>query len=204
MNEQKKRELIFSAVLELVKQNKSFANLKVSDIAKQAGIGKGSIYMYFSSKERVIVDAIRYFCDMSLKPFLNYDINEDKGFEETLKGLIELQIDMFQEYAYLLSPTNNHEFISIFDSNALPETIEIAKETRQKYIEVLGKVLQLGVHEKVLSYVNIYSINVAAEAIMIVTRYHAFKDTKFVDLKEDYPKEYLIQTVCDMIKRICK
>lgn len=51
-----KRSLILNALEELIIEDKGAA-CSVSDIAKEAGIGKGSIYYYFKSKEE-IMDAL--------------------------------------------------------------------------------------------------------------------------------------------------
>ena len=51
-----KRTLILDALLELIRADKG-ASCTISDIAKQAGIAKGGIYYYFSSKEE-IMDAL--------------------------------------------------------------------------------------------------------------------------------------------------
>jgi AcrR family transcriptional regulator len=46
-----KRELILDAMLELLKEK---SNTSISDIAKKAGIAKGGIYYYFSSKDEIL------------------------------------------------------------------------------------------------------------------------------------------------------
>lgn len=51
-----KYDKILDALQELL-QDRNIKKISVSDIAKQAGIGKGSIYYYFSSKD-AIVDAL--------------------------------------------------------------------------------------------------------------------------------------------------
>lgn len=51
-----KRELIIKAMEQLLIENKG-ASCSVSDIAKMAGIAKGSIYYYYKSKEEII-DAV--------------------------------------------------------------------------------------------------------------------------------------------------
>ena len=49
----KKRDIILDAMQKLMTQNSAQA-ISVSDIAKEAGIGKGSIYYYFKSKEDIL------------------------------------------------------------------------------------------------------------------------------------------------------
>lgn len=56
MAETDKRNLILDA-LEVLLEEKKMQNISVSEIAKKAGIGKGSIYYYFPSKD-AILDAL--------------------------------------------------------------------------------------------------------------------------------------------------
>lgn len=62
-----KRELILNAMSELIAKDKGACS-SVSDIAKCAGIGKGSIYYYFTSKEEIF-DAVvdRYYSAIIFK-----------------------------------------------------------------------------------------------------------------------------------------
>lgn len=53
MHNNKKRDIILNAMQELMNNTNAQA-ISVSDIAKQAGIGKGSIYYYFKSKEDIL------------------------------------------------------------------------------------------------------------------------------------------------------
>lgn len=52
-----KKELIIKAMQELLLEDKG-ASCSVSDIAKKAGIGKGSIYYYYKSKEEIFDDVV--------------------------------------------------------------------------------------------------------------------------------------------------
>ena len=56
MPEPNKSEKILDALQQLMEE-KNIQHISVSDIAAKAGIGKGSIYYYFSSKD-AIVDAL--------------------------------------------------------------------------------------------------------------------------------------------------
>jgi AcrR family transcriptional regulator len=66
-----RRDLVLDAMLELMKEK---SNMSVSNIAKRAGIAKGGIYYYFSSKEEILsalidrsYDLIIENCKMTLK-----------------------------------------------------------------------------------------------------------------------------------------
>ena len=53
MSEEKKTQ-VYLGVISLVQQGRSLNELKVSEIAEASGIGKGTCYEYFSSKEEII------------------------------------------------------------------------------------------------------------------------------------------------------
>lgn len=57
---QAKETVIYNGIIELIKNGANPYLIKVSDIAKAANVGKGTIYDYFSSKEEVISKAILY------------------------------------------------------------------------------------------------------------------------------------------------
>ena len=52
MQNNRKKDMILDAMQRLMNQN-SAQSISVSDVAKEAGIGKGSIYYYFKSKEEI-------------------------------------------------------------------------------------------------------------------------------------------------------
>lgn len=56
---QKVRQL-YQAVLELIAEGMDVNAVKVSDITKKAGIGKGTAYDYFDTKEDIIIFALIY------------------------------------------------------------------------------------------------------------------------------------------------
>ena len=55
-----KVKAMYEAVLELFASGRELGTLKVSEITAKAGIGKGTAYEYFSTKEEMIIGAIRY------------------------------------------------------------------------------------------------------------------------------------------------
>lgn len=52
--------LLYQAVMELIAQGEDMSDIKVSMITQRAGIGKGTAYDYFDSKEEMIICAVVY------------------------------------------------------------------------------------------------------------------------------------------------
>ena len=61
-----KVRLIFEAVVALIEEGADINTIKVSDITSRAGIGKGTAYEYFKTKEEIIVGAILYDVERTL------------------------------------------------------------------------------------------------------------------------------------------
>lgn len=202
MTEKSKKEKIYAAVMELFKEGQNIKSIKVSDIADRAGIGKGSIYLHFASKDDVIVEAAKYFFDTWMKYFEDFVVDESKDFKDVVSDFMYVHINLVNEYMKFFNPQDGADYINVFNSNTLPETIEIAKSSRQKYIKILENVLRLGERQKMISYVNRYSVNVVAESIMLMIKYINFRDI----LKEDgeYTDQECMDLTYDMILRVCK
>ena len=62
MNKKEKRILILEAAKELFEE-KGYHEAKISEIAIVAGIGKGTVYEYFESKQSLFEEMIIYFID---------------------------------------------------------------------------------------------------------------------------------------------
>ena len=85
-----KQQKIFGAVLDLAKQGENLYTVKVQDIATAAGVGKGTLYEYFDSKEEILVHTMLWCLENELDA-LKASIAPGGSFEE---DLTELQRNM--------------------------------------------------------------------------------------------------------------
>ncbi|SFQ30139.1 transcriptional regulator, TetR family [Lachnospiraceae bacterium XBB1006] len=58
---------LFDAVAALLEEGADVKDLKVIDITERAGIGKGTAYEYFKSKEELLLEAQIYYFDQKVK-----------------------------------------------------------------------------------------------------------------------------------------
>lgn len=202
MQEKEKKEKVYSAVLELFKEGKNIKDIKVSEIADRAGIGKGSIYMYFKSKDAVIVDAVKYFFGVWLTPFREYNIDNSIEFKKIVEDFLEIHKNLSMEYKNFINLSSAADYLMVFDTNTLPNTIAIAIEARNEYLDILKLMLQAGEKQGIISYINLYSINIVCDAILSMTRYLALKDISFPD--HTVTEDECMSMTYDMIVRICK
>ena len=197
-----KKEKIFAAVFNLFREGKNVRTIKVSEIAERAGIGKGSVYLYFASKDDVIIEAVQYFLNTWLKPFEEYIIDSSIDFKKSMMQFIDLHIELAEEYYHLLSSQQTMDYVSVFNSETLPGTIEVVKKARKKHLDKLEELLNVGRQQKVISYINRYSINVVAESIMLMMKYLSFRE--IIDEEKTFTADECKELTYDMILRVCR
>src|SRR5260221_7271322 len=86
-----KRQAILRAAIEVF-ANKGFFNSKVADIASEAGIADGTVYLYFKSKE----DVLHSIFDRAMADFIAEGKKELTGIgapEERLRRIAELHLE---------------------------------------------------------------------------------------------------------------
>lgn len=105
-----KMRRMYEAVSELVKARKEIADIKVSDITKAAGIGKGTAYEYFESKEELIAHALMYEYSIKIQR-LAKSAFEPTTFRERCSRVMDW---MFENKDY------NRMFTQLFFNNTSP------------------------------------------------------------------------------------
>lgn len=79
---------LYEAVRALSKEGTDLTQLKVSDIAARAGIGKGTTYEYFKSREELIVKAVLYNVYNHVR-VVEEKIKQQKGFQKKVYVILD-------------------------------------------------------------------------------------------------------------------
>ena len=97
-----KEKAIFKGIMDLLNQGHRIHELKVSDIAAAAGIGKGTVYEYFSTKEEILRQAVSYYVYKEFEAFSSL-INNQFRFEEIIYRILNHTVEMLKSrFASLL------------------------------------------------------------------------------------------------------
>ena len=75
---------MYRAVWELIDEGYTVSNMKVADITGRAGIGKGTAYEYFRSKEEIVSEALKYDYFLQYQSLSNR-LEEQKSFRGALE-----------------------------------------------------------------------------------------------------------------------
>jgi len=91
MREDKKNEkviAIYRAIGDLVTEGADISSMRVSDIAAKAGIGKGTTYEYFSSKEEMVIKAMVFLVDSMVKRII-FQMEKLQSFRDKFMLLLD-------------------------------------------------------------------------------------------------------------------
>ncbi len=87
---------IYEAVLQWIQEEHTIPSLTVSEIAKRAGVGKGTVYDYFVSKEQIVAKSYIY----GYKKIIDY-LMEKISECETLREKLECIYEVVADYGCL-------------------------------------------------------------------------------------------------------
>ena len=172
MSENDKRRMILDASLELIRE-KGFEGTRIIDIANRAGIGKGTVYSYFSSKEEVVATSVKDLVDRDFREV--YDQVEQAGdFETKLRLFVRIHYALLQQYG---------PFMILFAEQRMKDQAETSPEMRA-VMEEIGAEHNRRVREIVVFGIENGELredldpDLAATYILSVTLGHAFSMMK--------------------------
>lgn len=138
-----KKELILDALKQLMEEV-CYKDISVSDIARRAGIGKGSIYYYFDSKDEMLHEIIERSYRIAINEYLE---SADSGMP-ALKKIKHLFRSIIREEL----DDRKHNFILTL----IPDDDRLL-QNMLKYIAIkeispiLGDILEQGIREGTIS-----------------------------------------------------
>lgn len=119
-----KQEMIIDAALEVFRE-KGYANARMADIARRAGVSYGLVYHYFGSKE-VLFDLIVETWWNDLYTMMEREKASDGHFREKLVNIIQFFLD-----TYVRRPN----LISIFVSEVCRSSVYHTEEGLSKFLK---------------------------------------------------------------------
>lgn len=87
---------LYRGVLELLDEGADVNSIKVSDITARAGIGKGTAYDYFKSREEIIAGALLYDVDQKIEEEKE-ELDRHEGFPQKVIYAFDWMERRFQE-----------------------------------------------------------------------------------------------------------
>jgi AcrR family transcriptional regulator len=140
---QKKRDIALSCKKLFV--DKSIKDLTISEVAKTAGVGKGTIYEYFKNKEEIVFEIVNVLMQ-------EHNIKKEKQIKEatTTKEKIKIFFYIFYDKEESDLRKIYKEFVSISLVNPNPQMMEFQSNCSERYLQWFNEIIQGGIDKKEL------------------------------------------------------
>ncbi|GAB2702972.1 MAG: TetR family transcriptional regulator [Alteromonas sp.] len=191
VDKHKKRRDIAGACTELLLE-KGIKNLTITEIAKTAGIGKGTVYDYFSNKEEIVFEIIRKF----IEEHHNYLLSQSDKQTSTKQKVLYLFDFFLSDY----KPYEKHldvyrEYLSVTLSSKCSPMAEFNRECSGFIRNILEDIINEGIEKGEIKDVARHLI----DGLMKAERgYMVIAWAEGRDLKQEF-KDY-IDTLFDLIE----
>jgi len=139
VNKEEKRRNIALSCRELLLEH-GINSLTISQIAKTAGVGKGTIYEYFENKEDIVFEIITTFIAEHEKKLLDI-VAESTTTKEKLFHFFYL---LFESELARKQLKVYKEFLAISLSNEPKEMLLFSEECQGKFIFILNQIIESG------------------------------------------------------------
>ena len=151
VNKVEKRKRIAKSTCNLFIE-KGFVNISINQIAKVAGIGKGTIYEYFKNKEDIIFELMACLQD-------DYDHKLKQNLQQTndVKQQVIYLFNLFllEDKSIQTQRKIYREFLAIYLNNPTEEIKEFHAELKNKYAIILTNIINDSIKNGQLSQVSI-------------------------------------------------
>ncbi|WP_461207414.1 TetR/AcrR family transcriptional regulator [Clostridium sp. DL1XJH146] len=194
-----KKKAIFEAVLELVNENGVNSSIKIADIAQKAGIGKGTVYEYFKSKDEILVESLKYLMQDISDRILLDDKIEGLCFKEDLIYHIRKILEIMKENNCVYALFFSYNIGSMADNNLKMEIFQQVQFMKMKYLEGFSAIIDKGLVEDILSK-KIQPFNMMAANNLLFSEIIQFSNKG--SFSEEMTEEEFINKLYDLVVKI--
>lgn len=137
-----------------------YKKMTIDDLAQEVGIGKGTVYLHFSSKEEIAlshIDRIIERMKVRLKEISSADVSPDERLREMLLTRVLFRFDSVQHYTRSLNDLL---------ADLRPRLLARRKQYFEDEAQIFAEVLQEGDKIKIFSVPNALK---TAETLLLAT-----------------------------------
>ncbi len=138
-----KKMVILKVATDLFKRY-GYAKTSLEDIAKEAQLGKGTIYYYFESKEEIFFSIGKAMSQDFFRQ-LKELVSQAGSFEEKFTIAVSMPIKLIMEHAPILL-----EVQKSLPAHFLNKLAELKNINRDKVVELLRDILKEGIEEGIV------------------------------------------------------
>ena len=189
VNKEEKRKAIAIACSDLLLE-RGIGNLTISELAKTAGVGKGTIYEYFENKEDIVFEIISTFMTEFEKRLLGV-VDEAADTKEKIYHFFSM---LFEDESYQKQLKTYQEYLAISLTNGTEQMVVFSKNCREKFQKILTRIVDDGIENG-----EIRKESRDLVPAMLLFEKGLVVDTKAVDVEPKYEIKRFLDTLFKLI-----
>lgn len=192
-----KVKAMFEAVLELFASGREPGTLKVEEITKKAGIGKGTAYEYFSSKEEIVVGALNYETRQQMSSI--YQLLESQmSFKEIIMTGLDMLESTFVKYRgfTIISRIVSDETLN--GKNMLTE-MEKYKDNCGRIADLSERAAKRARQEGLIQETDAYKVQSAIISQIVGYAIFITKQNLYPDMDKQTAKEFAYENILKLL-----
>jgi len=169
-----KKEDIIKVAAKLFSQ-KSFHDVKMDEIAEELSIAKGTIYLYFKSKEKLYLEILEESYE-AIEAILENEIAIDETSPVKLKKVLGIIFSFYRRNLDVL------KILSRDETHLIKEHFEFTEHWRLRRLKLYEKILEKGIDEGAFSIKNpkLTALIIFGLVRSVMFFYSTEKDTTYI------------------------
>lgn len=194
--------LLYQAVADMIKEGADISSMKVSDITARAGIGKGTAYEYFSSREEIITKALTYDVEEKLAA-IEKIVEQSADFESLIMTVFDYIEEKFGE---------NQMFCSLVRIGTGSWEVSASFQKEYEWIQchlrkmefLMDKIMQIGQEEGVIEGKNacLNRMALSAQIMAFATYLVTVRNKQQTSITVQEAKRFAYESLVKSMKRI--
>ena len=162
-----KKESIYSEVLSMLNDRVDYKSITLLEVANRCGMGKSTIYEYFSSKDEMIFNSMIYYLNSMIK-FFSQESFEVTSFHASLRTYIKaVMISMKGNFWMVMPWTFTDSYSSFLLEEDATIVDEMLKKCQQIVYSLFSAIIEKGQEEGLFSYAGERSKKFAYNALIM-------------------------------------
>jgi len=145
-----KKHAILEVVLKYLAHDEKNDALTISNIAKDTGIGKSTVYEYFKSKDDMITDALSMLMKKNLETIMDVEGFDTMDFESAFKSHLTKLFEL-AENKEMVHDYSHHPDIALLPKDKKEKLLYEMHEITKSFQKRLDAILTKGIEEDVLA-----------------------------------------------------
>ncbi|MEK7400305.1 MAG: TetR/AcrR family transcriptional regulator [Candidatus Poribacteria bacterium] len=148
---EKRKRILDSAIKVFARTG--YSDARMQDVAKEADVSHGTVYVYFKNKDTLFVSIFQEILGKLIQ-YIGSEIQKEKNAEDKLRRMISMQLDIIEENPdltklILIEFPRSGNFLSDSNTDVLSRYIDLISDVIKQGID--GGIFSIGIRTDIIA-----------------------------------------------------